>query len=554
MEVSHNFEVESTASSIQHDPVLLNSTDDIDKSSDIPIFKSFLSKMIGLVISIILAAVLYYVMIDGQSAQDNKLFYIISYVVVSFIFSLFVLLATSIILDIVLLKFNKAKEKSLFAIKLIKQFEARISLFVACFTTSIVITLLKTTHAPAITENLIQNEIEDLSKKASNKVSIADFKEFMGDIAQRGFFNILEEIFDTKLSQVYHAIGKLIVTIMIKDIAVFVLNYNVYIQNFYDRVKQNTEKINLLRLLNDIVGAPYTDDIKAVCKSLIEKIGNENSQITFSGLCKFMSAGHARKILNFCDSVGDMIINYDELVYFYKNTLSEQKYLSEGLGQKNTTVKSLAFVLNFLFLPMAFYICITTIFSDGTEKSGFFILSAIASGGFAFSDSIKTFLGAVTFVFLLRDFEVGDIIVIKDKVYQVSQVNLITTILTEDNVHVTFDNSKFLGAEVKNLRLTKSKVKSYKFQFKIDEFEELKDRFIENVNAYIKNHLTVFKNKKAQYNGYQIANKTAINVSLEVEFNYLYQEIPKVLKREEKFALDLNRILAETGFTSYESK
>lgn len=75
--------------------------------------------------------------------------------------------------------------------------------------------------------------------------------------------------FEELLASQFIGVAYIISVFLIKNIILFSLNFNVHISYYSERIKQNTEKINLLRKLVFIVNSSYSEPPREICSNIL---------------------------------------------------------------------------------------------------------------------------------------------------------------------------------------------------------------------------------------------------------------------------------------------
>lgn len=363
----------------------------------------------------------------------------------------------------------------------------------------------------------------------------------------------IEMVFDNNLESLYSAITMAASIFLLKSIILFALNYSVHFSHYSERINQNTEKINLLKTLNDKINAGYSDDFDVICTQLVHTLAKDGSLIRLQDLRAAITEEAASRAFLYMNKTENEAIGFDDLRAFYVSTVSEQQQLSSGLQQQSTAANTLDFVCMFFCVPIAISAFFTYLKNDTTSKSSAAVMiSGVISGGYVFSDVIKNFIGSVIFVFFIRPFEVDDFVMIESNLYRVREMNLLSSVLTKDMLHTIFPNSKLVSMAITNYRVSKTWECKYNFTFELAQFEKKRGALLGRLNLFIKNSPTVFK-RKAYFSDLKVVSATSISASIVVGFNLEIVDMKTLRRNQENFVIDLDGIIREVGLIPFKN-
>lgn len=347
---------------------------------------------------------------------------------------------------------------------------------------------------------------------------------------------------DTCLPAVFKILG----TLLIRDLIIYLLNFNVHYKYYEKRIEQNTEKINILRAMTDITNAGYVGDVDIIAKRFIQVV-SLNGPVTQSTLQTFFSEEVSHKIFKYCNKINkDNEITEEEVKEFYISTLVEQQAIVKSIEQHNTTVNSFKGVLNVLVIPTCLYQLLGMILCTSREdselmKNAYFLGTLVFSMNYTFSESLKGFVGNLSFVFFIRPYEMGDLFVLNNKLYKVYEINLLTTILFDGCKYTIFPNSKLSGESITNLRLNRVWDVEYTTTFRQADFETKSAMMLLAINDYVNKKSSEFR--KAAYLS-KIVPKDGgkVEATVLIKFNSDVSDIEILNKRRADFFFKLQEI------------
>lgn len=380
----------------------------------------------------------------------------------------------------------------------------------------------------------------DMKLTPETKIGLDDDKKM-------SFIDGLVTNFSDKIFEIF---VKIVLAFLLRDLITYALNFNVHYKYYHKRIERNTEKITILRLMNDAINAGYTGDIDVISTRLVQvltmgrAVPNDGTSplVTLTDLQKFFGEATALKIFEYCNREGE--IGEEEIKGFYVSTLVEQASIVKSIEQHNSTVENFRSILNILVFTIACYLFMEVI--PGTTSSllgnSTFLMGLIFSTNYTFSDSIKAFANNLCFVFLIRPYEVGDIIYSSDSLYKVKEVNLMSTLLYDGCKYMIVPNQRMAGDAIKNLRINRVFDVEYKCQFPVDSFETRSKALLDHINDYIKKKSSEF-HRYPFYKGSPVTNNGMIETTLVIKFNCDVADIEVLNERRTNFFNVLTHLL-----------
>ncbi|ELA41669.1 uncharacterized protein VICG_01302 [Vittaforma corneae ATCC 50505] len=351
-------------------------------------------------------------------------------------------------------------------------------------------------------------------------------------------------------SQIYSiylpAIFKILGVLLVRDLVIYLLNFNVHYKYYEKRVEQNTEKINILRAMTDITNAGYVGDVDIIAKRFIQVV-SQNGPVTQCTLQTFFSEEVSYKIFKHCNKTStDSELTEEEVKEFYISTLVEQQAIVKSIEQHNATVDSFRGVLNVLIIPVCLYQFLSMILFINREdseimKNTYFLGTLVFSMNYTFSESFKGFVSSLGFIFFIRPYEVGDLFILNGKLYKVHEINLLTTVLFDGCNYTVFSNSKLSGESITNLRLNRVWDVEYTTTFKLADFEAKNAMMLLAINDYVNKKSSEFR-KNAYLSKIVPKDGGKVEATILVKFNSDVSDIEVLSKRKADFFFKLQEI------------
>lgn len=519
----------SSVSSIRHDPVIQKASDYHKNTEDEDRARFYGQKTILIVVMLIMGFVCQMLPETAIDITSNSLFALLSFCKFMFyaiaayhIFTIFFLVMERVSAH--------AGREGNFVAGLLNKNSSLLSFTLVCFLFSYYIGL-DLSPAPAA------------APAGDGSAPAPAPAEEPADPASAGSMKILDY-----LSSFYMAMGMSTGIFLLKDILIYALSYNVHFFYYSERIEKNNDKVNLLKTLNAVVSAGYSDDADVICSKLISSISKESGTVTYANAKQVLTEEDADKLFYYMylDKNKDAI-ELSDLSQFYRKTLFEQEQLAEGLTQKNSSVDNLNIVATFICVLLSVSIFFSELNPDkGSKNQIAIIMTGLATGGYIFADIIKKYIGSLLFVFFIRPFEIGDAVIIDGHVCKVKEINILTTTLLQDQLVVISPNSKLIDSSITNLRLSKAYDVSYGFTFNVEEYKSREKELKERLDEHVTSMPDVFR-KHAYFKDPTILDANTMAIAIVVSFNMEDIRIRKLRENQEQFVLDLNAIFKKVG-------
>lgn len=330
-----------------------------------------------------------------------------------------------------------------------------------------------------------------------------------------------------------------------RNMILFGLNFNVHYKYYINRINLSTEKVGLIKLINEKVNAAYGESIDLICERFFQSISKDGSSITQFDLAESLGEEHAEKIIRFCEvDQEDNAISIDDLKGLYFQALLDQQQILKSLDQNSTTVEEFKVILDIIFYPTAliYFIKSIDIFGSGKFVDYKLIAALLFSTSYSFSDTIKNFISSIHFIFFVRPYEIDDVIILEDKEYKVHAINLLTTVLSRQMKYTLFPHPFIASKPVTNLRLRKVWDEKYTFEFNLSAFESKKEELLSKLIVLMKKFPAEYK-KKPYFTDMKILKDEKLSVTLVVGFNLDVADMDIIRDRKNTFLFRLNQIL-----------
>lgn len=173
---------------------------------------------------------------------------------------------------------------------------------------------------------------------------------------------------------------------------------------------------------------------------------------------------------------------------------AERRALVKILGESNDLVRRLDQILRAIAMAIALVLLIPISGLGQALSVGISITPLMVLLTLAFSDTIKSVVAAIVFIFSTHPFDIGDMVYINRSTMYVKQIRLLSTLFRRwDGVLVTYPNSLLSSLPISNVRRTGPQAIRFEVNLSLDksgtkEISILQERLIK----FVTEHTTEF--------------------------------------------------------------
>jgi small-conductance mechanosensitive channel len=302
------------------------------------------------------------------------------------------------------------------------------------------------------------------------------------------------------------------------------------------------------------------DKLKALSKLMFEKLKDPRSAcINPNSIRNYVSGEVADKVMESWDKNLDRSLSEKEFYRAVVETLVGRKSLGLSIVDAERSLEKLASIARVFALILSGFAA-SVIFGKDTTKilattSTFLVAAAVGIG-----DTLKALLSSIVFLFVTHPFDIGDRVMIDNKVFLVHKIrimrfvvsfnslyividNVFSTVLRRhDNAQVYFPNSELAKKNIINLRRSTP-------QFDILEINVSFTTTITQLNAF-ENALSTFLADQTQdfhsnfevfYKSCEDGNKLCMNVWIQHRDNF--HNMKRFRERRSLALLNIKRML-----------
>lgn len=497
-----------------------------------------ISSLCSLILTLFLVNILRDYIFENYSDQGfyHSIVYWISYALISANICFFI--RYLIVVSKTLITYYSPE--SLIVPRVFENFSFHISIIIAmwmsCF--YIPLGLFIAENSPSFVIGLFSNQTN--LKKESVDERLEGFIEKAG---------IEDSLFLNKIVPVFLLV---IIVVTLRDMAIYLLNFKIHYDYYSQRINKNTQQIALIKHINAFVEANYDTDVDKIAEAFIQKVtSNGTHPAIYQTLLHYFEAELAAEIYLKCSKGDGEELTAEKIKEFYITTLVEHDAIAKSIEQHNSTVMSFKDVLNVLAIPFCFYKILQILpFYKNSESIIFGNVHATFSIFFTmnyiFSDSLKNFMNSLNFIFFIRPYEIGDLLVIDDKLLKVHSIKLLTTIFYDGFNYILIPNTQLSNEKIKNLRLNGTWTVEYKNKFNTEKFITNSVSILDKLDKFTKRNSSEYKERPC-FRKVELDSSSTANVTLFVKFNADVSSVDVLLERKARFFFSYQDILSQLG-------
>ncbi|KAM0681438.1 hypothetical protein GINT2_000640 [Glugoides intestinalis] len=352
------------------------------------------------------------------------------------------------------------------------------------------------------------------------------------------------------------AIMRIILVFVLKKLVIYILNFNIHYRYYKRRIDINTDKLRIMKIMNEAVGTEYTSDVDAISAKFINFVSSGGKlPVILTTLRTYFNDENSYKIFDYCNRDGNAELTVEEIIEFYVSTIVEQNAIAKNIEQHNSTVESFKHVLDVITASIGIYNILTiiplyTLEDVGICKNVNVLAASFLTMNYVFSESIKTFVNNLSFIFIIRPYEISDLILVKDKLMKVHNINLFTTVLFDGDNYILVPNMKLSADNITNLRLNRVFEVEFTNVFKQAEFEKKSAELLMKITEYTSKKSSEFRHKPI-FKDIKQTEKGGISATLVVRLNSEVSDIEVLMKRKTKTFFIIQDMIKEVGLSLF---
>lgn len=355
-------------------------------------------------------------------------------------------------------------------------------------------------------------------------------------------------ILESNVSNLLYGLFCFFAVFLVKDIIIYLLGYYTYRTHYNNRILENKRRMEIIHELNKVVGITDGTDVNVVCNAIIRAMAENENGIKFEEMRAFIGQDNTEQLYKFIGSRPSDVIDFTELRGFYVSALNEERDLLKSMERNNTSVKNLDFASSVFCIFPAFGLFIMEVLPNNTFGTTSLLSygSIVFTGGCILSDTIKNMLTSLIFIFFTKPYEIGEIIVVKDQIYRVKEIYIMSSILLSNNQEVCFSHMELSNSTITNISSSREWNVEYKLKFNIQEFKNKREELKARISDHVSKQHKIFK-RPVHYKESMLAPNSEILVTLIAYFSFTNTSFRTLQRHREDFTIALYDTLKEVG-------
>ncbi|EOB14292.1 hypothetical protein NBO_31gi002 [Nosema bombycis CQ1] len=328
--------------------------------------------------------------------------------------------------------------------------------------------------------------------------------------------------------------------VFIKDIVVYMAIYKMHFSSYKDRIKANRKDLRMLEALNRSSGLNMYENVGDWARFVFSRISGDQKSIIYEDLNNKFHTEVIQTFYKFFRSRIERKITEKEFVMMYKAIIRERQQISEIFVHKQQLVSKLNLIMSILIYPLAL-LCMQNVIGlsfkslNVVKKTQLFL-----SFSFIFAGVVTEVFNSLVFTFLVRSFDIGDRIMIEDKIYKVLDIGIMFTEFFCNGKNVLISNVRLRKEKIINFRLCALKQTEFIFNLNSKNFEEEKKILKEGILKYQKKNKKFYK---AQCTIKKIKEK---EISVLMTYKLKHNKLEKIAEEENDFKIFMHTNLLKT--------
>lgn len=352
-----------------------------------------------------------------------------------------------------------------------------------------------------------------------------------------------EQNLSFKCSEYFIIISICIFFILLRIIMGEGSNYLLHLNNYYKKLNEIEDDMNILFIINSAVSGQKDNNIyssKKYIKLVFKTISPDLKPIDMHILRNFFNSSDTVTILNKFDIKKNNKIPLEQFVNVWSNIVSLKKSIKTIVEHKDNLLHKLDIIFMIILFPFGLFL-IMSILGNTKHLTAIFtiITGCFFSLSFVFGPVIGDLFKSIIFIFLVKPFEVGDIIEFDGLTYVVEEPGLMYSTLKHDSLMTMFHNNKIMDKNIINYRISEFIEKNYEFRFNIYFYKNNINIIKQSIKKLLRKYSYTFEEKFFLNNIHLLDNNNII-VCIKVKAH-----LHSVNYEEEidKFGIELSQLI-----------
>jgi small-conductance mechanosensitive channel len=277
---------------------------------------------------------------------------------------------------------------------------------------------------------------------------------------------------------------------------------------------------------------------------------NDSTTLTINDFINAFGSQEGSELFLLFDQDFDNSVNSKEFINIYFGLFREKLILKASLDNKDKSIKKLNIVISMVFIPFTLFIALSFLGHNQTFSNIFGkMLSIFIPLSFIFKSVIEEIFQSIIFIFTVRPFDIGDLITVDGKDYEVREMGLLYTTLISDSRFFHFSNEYLRKKPIVNLRKSKYVTEIYEQHFHNKSCLEKIPLIRLKIKEFLKENSKMY-DKTFSISNYRFDAKNTIRITISIQLHCSYQNIKAINQRKDNFSIFLYNTVKELNIES----
>lgn len=320
-------------------------------------------------------------------------------------------------------------------------------------------------------------------------------------------------------------------------------NYLLHLNNYYKKLNDIDNDMKILYLLNSVVPGQINNNIHSsnkYIKMVFKTLSPDFQPLDMHTISNFFSQTDTVSILNKFDIKKNNKIPLDQFINVWTNIVVSKKSLKTIVEHKDNLLNKLDTIFLIILFPLGLFIIMSILGNTQQFTTIFAILTGcFFSLSFVFGPVIGDLFKSIIFIFLVRPFEVGDVIEFDDLIYVVEEPGLMYSTLKHDALLTIVQNNKIMDKNIINYRISDFIEKNYNFKSDIQLYKNNINNLKQQIRKLIKKYSYTFE-EKFYLNNIQLLDNKNLSFNVKVK---AYLHSVNYEEEIDKFSIELSQLV-----------
>lgn len=342
-------------------------------------------------------------------------------------------------------------------------------------------------------------------------------------------------------------IALVLLFLLVGRASILFIVHRTYYMHFKSRIAQNESRMNALKTINTASEKEVDPNLKKWAVDLFNIISQGKPAIVFEDFCAWFGPD-AENAFALFDVDNDDHITEEEFVQAYTEVFKEKQHIENALNMRDESLLRIKVIMYIFFVvSLGFAIAWVWDIQTGLGTSVTGIVAFLLPMNFIFGSVLSEMFESLIFSLFIRPFDVGDLIILDNKVYKVINFGLLYSRLEFNGKHITVPNFLVRKTFVTNLMLSKYIEETYLLKLDYNSCKDKLDTLKERISKFLVLNKKVYSEDfdvfDLEFYGYDV-----VHLKVVIRLSTFCASLRIARKRKDMFTLFLRDVTKELGF------